>query len=556
MKSFIFPFCLFCFSLILDKSLAQNSELCKYVNTFIGTQKMGHTFPGACVPFGMVQLSPDTDTLAYLSNGKYNPDVYRYCAGYQYDDQSIIGFSHTHFSGTGHSDLGDFLLMPGTGALHLHPGIAGQTGSGYRSAFKHENEKSQPGYYQVLLDDYHIQAELTASERVGFHQYTFPKSDSAHLVLDLGYGLYNYADKSVWCVARVENDTLITGYKQSVGWARTRTLYFAMVLSKPLRSYGSNNPAKNEAYKGFWRKFDQSKNFPDLAGRDLKLYVDFKTEAQEKIKIKFAISAVSIDGAIMNLKEEIPHFDFEKTKKEAELKWEKELLKVHIEAEDKVKTNFYTAMYHAFISPNIFMDVDHQYKGLDYRIHRADNFNNYSTFSLWDTYRSLHPLFNIIQTNRNQNMVQSMLAHYDQSALHMLPIWSHFGNDNWCMSGYHATSVIVDALIKNGNFVDARKALNACVNTAEKSNYEGIGDYMRMGYVPMESSRISVSNTLEYAYDDWCIAQLAKRVNDTVIYEKFLNRSKNYINVFDVKSGFVKAKNLKGEFIKQFDALS
>ena len=517
---------------------------------------MGHTFPGACVPFGMVQLSPDTDTLPYLINGKYNADVYRYCAGYQYDDKSIIGFSHTHFSGTGHSDLGDFLLMPSTGAVHLNPGIAGLKGSGYRSAFKHENEKTQPGYYSVLLDDHRIQAELTASERVGFHRYTFPKSDSAHIVLDLGYGLYNYPDKSVWCVARIENDTLITGYKQCVGWARTRTLYFAMVLSKPMRSFGSNNPAKKEVYKGFWRKFDQSTNFPDLAGRDLKLFMDFKTEAQESIQIKFAISALSIDGALMNLSAEIPHFDFEKTKQEALSKWEKELSKVNIEADEEVKANFYTAMYHAFISPNIFMDVDQQYKGLDYRTHRAENFTNYSTFSLWDTYRALHPLFNIIQIEKNKNMVQSMMAHYHQSALHMLPIWSHFGNDNWCMSGYHATSVIADAIVKNGTLMDAKNALDACVRTAEKSDYEGIGDYMRLGYVPMEASRVSVSNTLEYAYDDWCIAQLARKANDTLVYNRFMNRSKNYTHVFDTKSGFVKAKNARGEFTKQFDALS
>ena len=535
---------------------AQSKQPVDFVNPLIGTQKMGHTFPGACLPFGMVQLSPDTDTLPYQVNGKYNPDVYRYCAGYQYDDKSIVGFSHTHLSGTGHSDLGDFLIMPGTGEVHLNPGVAGKPGSGYRSSYSHNSEKASPGYYAVKLEDYQIKAELTASERVGFHRYTFPKSSNAHIVLDLTYGLYNYPGKNIWSVCRIENDTLITGYKQCEGWARTRVLYFAMVISKPIKAYGSNNPAKNEAYKGFWRKFDQSKNFPDLAGRELKVYFTFNTEADENVKIKFAVSPVSIEGALENLKNEIPHFDFDKTKQEAQEKWSRELNTIEIEANDEVKTNFYTAMYHAMIAPNKMMDHDGQYKGLDYRIHKAEGFTNYGTFSLWDTYRALHPLYNIIQPERNQSMVLSMLAHADQSALHMLPIWSHYGNDNWCMSGYHAVSVIADGIIKGAVKVDEKKALAACVLTAEKTNYEGIGDYMQLGYVPSESSPVSVSNTLEYAYDDWCIAQLALKVKDTLNYRKFMQRANNYKNVFDYKDGFVKARNKNGTFTNKFDVLS
>jgi predicted alpha-1,2-mannosidase len=534
-------------------SAAQNN-LVQYVNPLIGTQKMGHTFPGATVPFGMVQLSPDTDTLQYIENGKYNPDMYKYCGGYQYDDKTIVGFSHTHFSGTGHSDLGDFLVMPTVGKLMLNSGTANDSRSGYRSSYKHENEIAKAGYYSVLLDDYKIKAELTATERVGFHQYTFPKTDEAHIILDLVHGIYNYPEKNIWTVVRVENDTLVTGYRQTLGWARTKTVYFAMVFSKPIKSYGCSND-KKEMYRGFWGKFNQKENFPDLAGRTLKLYFNFSTEENEKIKIKFALSGVSTAGALKNLLAEVPHFNFEQTANEASAKWEKELQKVIIDAPEDTKTNFYTSMYHAFIAPNTFMDVDGNYKGLNQNVHQANGFTNYTTFSLWDTYRALHPLYNILQPKRNGDIVKSMLAHYNESALHMLPIWSHYANDNWCMSGYHAVSVIADAIIKGNTSIDANAALMACVTTARKSNYEGIGDYVSKGFIPANKSGVSVSNVLEYAYDDWCIAQLAKKIGNIEIYTEFIKRSENYKNVFD-KDGFVKPKDADGNFLKTFDALS
>ncbi|MCK7559275.1 hypothetical protein MKQ70_31635 [Chitinophaga sedimenti] len=274
----------------MNPANAQTGEkLVSYVNPIIGTQKMGHVFPGATVPFGAVQLSPDTDTIPYEMNGKYNPDVYRYCAGYQYDDKTITGFSHTHFSGTGHSDLGDFLIMPTTGALQLNPGTANDPKSGYRSAFSHANEVAEPGYYKVKLDDHDIQAELTASNRVGFHQYTFHKSQNAHIILDFMAGIYNYENKNVWTFVRVVNDTLITGYRQTAGWARTRTVYFAMTFSKPIKQYGHRSYT-NDVYKGFWRKFDVTQNFPEMAGRQLRAWFDFDTEEGEKVKIKFALS--------------------------------------------------------------------------------------------------------------------------------------------------------------------------------------------------------------------------------------------------------------------------
>jgi len=530
-------------------------NLLQYVKPIIGTQKMGHTYPGATVPFGAVQLSPDTDTLPYEMNGKYNPDVYKYCAGYQYDDKTIVGFSHTHFSGTGHSDLGDFLIMPTTGSLQLNPGTASDPGSGYRSTFSHSTEVASPAYYKVKLEENNILAELTATNRVGFHQYTFPQSENAHIILDLMAGIYNYDNKNVWTFVRVENDTLITGYRQTNGWARTRTVYFAMTFSKPFYQYGHQNNVSN-VYRGFWRKFDQTKNFPEMAGRQIRAYFDFKTTAGEKVKIKFALSPVSTEGALKNLRKEIPHWDFDQVKREGEALWAHELEKVVIQSGSREeKENFYTAMYHAFINPTTYMDVDGQYRGLDMNIHQADNFTNYTTFSLWDTYRALHPLFNMVQPKRNADMIRSMLAHYDQSVQHMLPIWSHYANENWCMTGYHSVSVIADAIMKGNAPFDVNKALDACVTTARHRNYDGLGYYMDMGYVPEDKNGASVSKTLEYAYDDWCIAQIAKKLQRMDLYEEFIKRSFNYKNVYDASVGFMRPKLSDGTFRKEFDEL-
>ncbi|MBE9597686.1 GH92 family glycosyl hydrolase [Pedobacter sp. MC2016-24] len=535
---------------------AQQQNLIKYVKPIIGTQKMGHTYPGATVPFGAVQLSPDTDTLSYELNGKYNGDVYKYCAGYKYEDKTIVGFSHTHFSGTGHSDLGDFLVMPTVGKLNMNPGRADDPESGFRSGFSHANEQAEAGYYKVKLDKYDIQAELTATERVGVHQYTFPKSKDAHIILDLMSGIYNYDDKTVWTFVRVVNDSLITGYRQTNGWARTRTVYFAMSFSKAFKSYGQKNFDKAQVYKGFWRKFDQTKNFPEIAGKRIRMYFDFNTEANEKIGIKFALSPVSQENALENMETEAKGWDFNQVKQSAQESWNKELNKIKIDAPEDEKINFYTAMYHAFINPTNYNDVNGQYKGLDQNVHQANGFKNYTTFSLWDTYRALHPFLNIMQPARNNDMVKSMMAHYDQSTLKMLPIWSHYANDNWCMSGYHSVSVIADAVIKGVYNGDAEQALAACVATAKHRNYEGIGEYIDRGYISSASNSNSVSNTLEYAYDDWCIAQLAKKLNKQDIYQEFIKRAENWRNVFDPKIGFMRPRLADGSFKADFDALS
>ena len=533
---------------------AAQENLVQYVKPIIGTSKMGHTYPGATVPFGAVQLSPETDTLSYEVNGKYNGDVYKYCAGYKYEDKTIVGFSHTHFSGTGHSDLGDFLIMPTQGKLQLNPGTADQPKSGYRSAYNHANETAEAGYYKVKLDDDNITAELTSTNRVGMHQYTFPKSDQSHIILDLMAGIYNYEDKTVWTYVRVVNDTLITGYRQTNGWARTRTVYFAMSFSKPFKSYGRKSYDAKQAYRGFWGKFNQDQNFPEIAGKKIKMFFDFDTNEGEKIKIKFALSPVSQENALQNMRTEISGWDFNQVKAQAQSTWNKELNKIQVTTSNNNKINFYTALYHAFINPTTYTDVNGEYKGLDQNVHKADGFTNYTTFSLWDTYRALHPFFNIMQPARSNDMVKSMLAHYDQSSLHMLPIWSHYANDNWCMSGYHSVSVIADAIIKGTYNGDANKALDACVVTAKHRDYEGIGYYMDKGYIPAERSGVSVSNTLEYAYDDWAIAQLAKKLNRTDVYEEFIKRSQNWRNNYDPASGFMRPKLADGTFKKAFDA--
>lgn len=531
-------------------------KLYQYVNPMIGTEKMGHTYPGATVPFGAVQLSPETDSLSYELNGKYNGDVYKYCAGYRYEDNTIVGFSSTHFSGTGHSDLGDFLVMPTVGKLQLNPGTASHPENGYRSRFSHQNEISEAGYYKVKLDDHHILAELTATPRVGVHRYTFPKSDQAHIILDLMAGIYNYDGKNIWTYVRVENGNTITGYRQTNGWARTRTVYFAMKFSKPFKNYGQKNYDEKQVYKGFWRKFDQTKNFPEIAGKNLKMYFDFDTQENEAIEVKLAISPVSQANAMENLEKEAGSLSFDQVRSQAQESWNKELNKIIIKGSDTEKTNFYTAMYHTFINPTVYMDVNGEYKGLDQNIHKASGFTNYTTFSLWDTYRALHPFFNIIQPQRNNDMVRSMMAHYDQFSMKMLPIWSHYANDNWCMSGYHSVSVVADAIIKGNYNGDPKEALKACIETANKRDYEGIGQYIDLGYIPAEKNGTSVSNTLEYAYDDWAIAQLAKHLGETEIYHQFIKRSENWKNNFDPTIGFMRPRLADGSLKKDFDVLS
>ncbi|MDD5362754.1 MAG: GH92 family glycosyl hydrolase [Ignavibacteria bacterium] len=556
MKKYI-PLFVFCFliPLLLLSQEIKYFDYSAYVDPFSGTKNMGHTYPGATVPFGMVQLSPETDTVHFDLNGKYNEDVYRYCSGYQYEDNTIVGFTHTHFSGTGHSDLGDFLIMPTTGEIKLNPGNKFTPHSGYRSVFSHANESASPGYYSVLLDDYDIKAELTATERTGFHKYTFPESEASHIILDLCYGIYNYDGKNVWTFVRVENDTLITGFKMTSGWARTRFIYFAMVLSKPIKDYGFKRE-DGSVYRGFWRRFNQEKNFPEAAGREIKMFINYSTKQNEEIKIKFGISGVSSENALMNLREEIPGWDFDTVKDIAREKWNKELSKVEAELPGEKMKMFYTSLYHSYLSPTIYNDVNGDYRGLDMNIHHSKDFTNYSTFSLWDTYRALHPLFTVIQQKRVSDMVNSMLVHYEQSVHKMLPVWSHQANENWCMIGYHAVSVIADAINKKLTGFDYNKAFDAAIKTSNADFYDGIGLYKKYGYVPEDLNSNSASKTLEYSYDDWAIYSAAKTLGMKNEENDYYKRSLSYKNIFDASTGFIRAKDSKGEWKSPFAPLS
>lgn len=530
-------------------------DLIPYVNPMVGTQSMGHTFPGACAPFGLVQLSPDTEMIPHNIDGVYQPDAYRYCTGYQYDDKTIIGFSHTHFNGTGHSDLGDILIMPMTGEVKLDKGTEEHPENGYRSRFSHDSEKAEAGYYAVLLQDYGIQAEMTASERVGVHRYTFPKNvKTGHIILDLDYGIYHYDGKVLMANLRVEDKYTLTGYRITRGWSRMNYTHFAVKFSKPIIGYGCQN--KEEVpYKGFWRKFDMTKNFPEMFGKHLTAYFDFDVTDGKPLEIQVALSPVDCLGAMKNLETETAGKSFDEVRKETQAKWEKELNCIRIDTDDDTRAVFYTALYHTMINPSVYQDVDGRYRGIDHNIHQAEKGQtNYTVFSVWDTFRAQHPLMNLIKPSRSVQFVRSMLEHYKQSVHHALPVWSHMGNENWCMIGYHSVSVVADAIVK-GLDIDKKQALDACINSANLNYYDGIAEYGELGYVPLERSPSAASITLEYSYDDWTIYELAKRLNALTTANEYARRALNYRKVFDSSLGFVRPKLKDGTFKKDFDLL-
>ena len=532
-------------------AMAAGQSRVSYVDPFIGTDGMGHTFPGACVPFGGVQLSPDSDTIPHNVGGKYQPKVYEYCAGYRYSDPTIVGFSHTHFSGTGHSDLGDILVMPATGEVKLNPGTADNPDSGYRSRFSHDTESARPGLYQVTLSDYGIKARLTATARVGVHEYTSPSGKDGHIILDLDRGIYNYDGKTLWAEIQVQNDTLVTGYRITNGWARTNYTYFAISFSQPITEYGCTD-RKTPDYKGGWSRFDLTRNFPAMAGRQLAAWFGFDTSKEPVVTMKVALSATGTSGALKNLRAEASGKTFAQIEKAAEDAWEKELSVIDVEGTDDEKKMFYTSLYHTMINPSVYMDVDGTYRGLDHELHKAEGFTNYTVFSLWDTYRAEHPFLTLLKPDRARDMVESMLAHYDENVLHMLPIWSHMANENWCMSGYHSVPVLADAIAK-GLDVDKDKALEAMKTTATRDWYCGLGEYMKLGYVPFEKTSTAASNTLEYAYDDWTIAATARLSGDEKTAAEYDRRALYYRNVFDTDLGFCRPKNTDGSFKQDFD---
>ena len=538
---------------------AHTDDRTNYVNPMIGTEGMGHTFPGACAPFGIVQLSPETDTIPHNVNGKYVGKVYDYCAGYQHTDNTIVGFSHTHLSGTGHADLGDIMIIPQTGALQLNPGTKDHPNGGYRQRFSHDTEKASPGYYEVTLADNGVRAQLTATTRTGIHQYTFPQGSNQRIILDLLHGIYNYEGKVLWSTLRVENDTLVTGYRITNGWARTNYTYFAISFSKPIRDYGYRD-MKPENYAGFWRKFDRYHNFPDIAGRYVVAYFNFDEQKESKqyqqesnkLMVKVALSAVSTEGALKNLRAEVGGKSFETICNETHTAWERELSVIDCDGTDDQKAMLYTSLYHTMINPSVYMDVDRQYRGVDGNIHHADGFDNYTIFSVWDTYRAEHPLLGLLKPSRNTNMVKSMIRHQQQNIIGMLPVWSLMGNEGWCMTGYHAVTVLADAMVKGAD-INHEEAIQAMVRTANNPYFPSVTEYIKLGYAPYDTDATAASNTLEYAFDDWSIYSAAKAIGNERVAQVFKKRALNYQNVFDSQTGFASPRYSNGQFKQDMD---
>ncbi len=529
-------------------SPAANEAAYAAVNPFIGTGGEGHTYPGATVPYGMVQLSPDTRIQS-------RKDGYGWAAGYRYDDSTIVGFSHTHFSGTGHSDLGDLLLMPTTGALKLERGDPDQPLSGYTSRFSHASETAQPGYYAVTLDDYKVRAELTASARVGMHRYSFPAGKPAHVVLDLRTSMYDYPGKILWSRVRVRPNGTITGFRETRGWAPGRQLYFAMRFSQPLSGHQLHDTEQDVAYKGFPPPGEKDPaQRAQIEGRQLVAAFDVAPEAGKPLLVKVAISPVSEEGAIANLDAEAPGWDFDGMRAAAKQQWSEALGAVEAQGSADERTRFYTALYHTLLGPTLFMDSDGRYRGPDNAVHQAKGWTNYSTFSLWDTYRALHPLATLVQPpQRTNDFVNSLLASRRESPYGVLPVWSFHGLETWCMIGYHAVPVIADAYMKGIRGYDTEDALQAMVASANYGPYDGIAQYRELGYAPIDEEGEAASKTLEYAYDDWTIAQVAKDMGKTEVASEFNKRAANWKHAFDPGTGFMRARKRDGSFREPFD---
>lgn len=511
--------------LLISCTSNKNKDLLSLVDPFIGTGGHGHTFPGAALPFGMVQLSPDT-----------RKDNWDACSGYHYSDSTIMGFSHTHLSGTGCGDYGDIRFMPTIGNLQIRPGAENETGSGYRSKFSHQNEDASPGYYRVFLQDYRIDAAFTVSRRCGFHQYTFPASDEANIIIDLKESAVT--EKNLELSVQIINDHEISGYRKSSGWAANQSVYFYAMFSRPFDSYGTAANGVISEMSG------------NASGEDVQAYVRYRTKENEKILVKVGISGVSVEGAKNNLVAEMPDWNFDKVRKEAETDWNQKIGRIEVKGgrpQDRKK--FYTALYHSYLAPNLFSDIDGQYRGNDGKVHQSKDFEVYTVFSLWDTYRALHPLMTILEPERTNDFINTFIDIYEKSGL--LPVWELAGNETNCMIGYHAVPVIVDAYLKGISGFDAEKAYAAVKNSAEQDHF-GLKYYKEYGYIPAEMEGEAISRTLEYAYDDWCIAMMAKKMGKEDDYKYYIQRAQYYKNLFDPDTRFLRGKR-NGMFTQPFD---
>jgi predicted alpha-1,2-mannosidase len=507
MKSFLIAFA------FLTTTISQAQDFAQHVNPFIGTGGHGHTFPGATVPYGMVQLSPDTRI-----DGSWDG-----CGGYHYSDNIIYGISHTHLNGTGVSDYGDIMLMPTMGEPSFDNKI-------YSSPFSHANEKASAGFYAVKLDKHNIDVRLTTSTRVGFHEYTFTKDGQANIILDL-----NHRDKLLEGRIRVIDDKTIEVLRRSEAWARDQYVYARIEFNTPLKV----NLVKGENTKleGLYK------------GTKLALSFSKRVKKGEKILVKVSLSPTSYEGAKLN-SSEIKHWDFEKVKKDAETLWNKELSKIEVTSNDKDKLAiFYTALYHTMMQPNIAQDLDGKYRGRDNQIHTAEGFDYYTVFSLWDTFRAAHPLYTLIDKKRTSDYINTFIKQYEQGG--RLPVWELASNETDCMIGYHSVSVIADAMVKGIKGFDYEKAFEASKASAMR-DVLGLDAYKKNGFISMDDEHESVSKTLEYAYDDWCIAQMAQLLNKQEDYEYFMKRSQNWKNIFDWETGFMRPKK-NGGWDKPFD---
>lgn len=517
------------------------------VNVFIGTGGHGHTFPGATLPHGMVQLSPDTRLFGWDA-----------CSGYYYDDTSIMGFTHTHLSGTGIGDYGDILFMPVVGEKPLIAGTAETPDEGYRSRFSHEQESARPGYYQVLLQDDSINVELTATLRAGLHRYTYPKASDARLIVDMEPTIHGHQHPVTQI--RVVNDSTIAGMKYTVGWAKRHYVYFYAVFSSPF---------DYKLYSGTEYQSDSTSVTVNTA----KAVMSFRNlPADGRVLAKVGISSVDEEGARLNVEAEIPNWDFEGVMKQANTTWNEALGKIDIETSDNdSRTVFYTSLYHAFIQPSLASDVDGRYRTMGHEIKQDASYTNYTVFSLWDTFRAAHPLYTIVTPEQNQAFIRSLLRKYDEGGI--LPKWELASNETGTMIGYHAVSVIADAMMKKQCDFDVKKALEACIRSSVYDT-TGVTSMMdrqilngklmpvsikyknELGYIPCDKVGGSVSQGLEFAYNDWLIAQMMKEHNRKDLYDKYMELSRNYRNYFDPETKLMRGRLSDGSWITPFDPAS
>src|SRR5882724_6092767 len=499
----------------------------------VGTGAHGHTYPGATVPFGFVQLSPDTPVKGWDA-----------CAGYHYSDSSILGFSHTHLSGTGIGDLGDVLVLPITGKLQESTNYQALTVDRLRSGFSHDNEFATPGYYRVMLDKYNVLAELTATAHAGMHRYTFPASKESHILVDLVHGVNNQVtDASL----KIENKKMITGQRTTSGWDKHRTIYFAIECSQPWKSFGLEANGKP-------LPADQT----EIKSKNVRAHLDFKTSAGQKILLRVGLSATSVEEAKKNLQMEIPSWDFDAIRLAARNTWNEQLSSIKIESPNPlVRQTFYSALYHTMTTPNLYNDADGSYRGPDGEVHTNADFQYYSTFSLWDTFRAEHPLMTLAQPGRINDFVRSLLVFYEQGPNHRLPMWALASYDTGTMIGIHSLPVIADACAKGFRGFDAESAFKAMRETA-MDDRNGLDDYKKIGYVPCATGagKRGAARTLEFAYDDWCTAQMARTLGKTEDAALFTRRSENFTNIFDPATGFFRGKTAAGSFREPFDPKS